>query len=658
MEHGGWRDLDGTNAVCAESEAGLGGCSGRLTLDEAAAYCEAVGARLCTADELGDNEAANTGCNLDGSRVWSSTVCYGDGGLVGHLSQAGSAESLASAPRTCNTDADMLAARCCADVAFYPPAPPLRLLESPNDAHVDSASCNNVSLRWTAPQGDYPADGFVVDWVADWERTSVAVRPKSGASHLSTVDPHATISGLQPGTGYVFWVAARNAAGMGAWSGGISGSTLAARIVPRAPSEPVLTRASATPGAPGSNCTTLRVQIPRSADGSACEAVLSLALQYQSVATRTWSVVKQHLLPGTEVDVDGLDPHTAYSFRLIAFNQAGGSPPSDVVGPFVVGMLPGFEQAQPLAHGTSSTTVHVDWSQLVGSCQGQLAWRVLYRLADSTTGIWKLLSAGHIGTSLRTELACPNGCIFKVSPLVSGFSASSAASEPAYTLPMRSAAAGAARLVLGLAATPDEVALTSQQLQSMESEAAALLEVPRQRVQVVETRPLANAWQVVFDLLPAEGGKAAAGAGVDGLAVTLASMLRAPESKLFLGDIMRHANATAGLRRLVPPTDGSSKYTTVAVLDSPAQPGSTLGTMGLGMVVAMLLAGIGALLYSKSQRQSHGYELPGGDSKMSEQYTIDDEEELIPAAPQPLDNGHSHNGRNGSSDASREVEYF
>ena len=36
--------------------------------------------------------------------------------------------------------------------------------------------------------------------------------------------------------------------------------------------------------------------------------------------------------------VDGLDPKLAYSYRLIAFNQAGSSEPSEVVGPVVVGM--------------------------------------------------------------------------------------------------------------------------------------------------------------------------------------------------------------------------------------------------------------------------------------------------------------------------------
>lgn len=67
--------------------------------------------------------------------------------------------------------------------------------------------------------------------------------------------------------------------------------------------------------------------------------------------------------------------------------------------------------------------------------------------------------------------------------------------------------------------------------------------------------------QVVFDILPETpsakaprdraGYDAGAAAAVDGLAATLASLLRSPESQLFLGDVTRHANGTGGLLRLV-----------------------------------------------------------------------------------------------------------
>jgi hypothetical protein len=54
------------------------------------------------------------------------------------------------------------------------------------------------------------------------------------------------------------------------------------------------------------------------------------------------------------VVVDGLDPKVAYSYRLIAFNQAGSSEPSEAVGPIVVGMKEGFADAQPVAWANPS----------------------------------------------------------------------------------------------------------------------------------------------------------------------------------------------------------------------------------------------------------------------------------------------------------------
>ena len=100
--------------------------------------------------------------------------------------------------------------------------------------------------------------------------------------------------------------------------------------------------------APRAECATLRLRLPEEEQGSGCSAALSLALQYKSPSTRTWSIAKQHLLAGSEVVVDGLDAKLAYSYRLIAFNQAGGSEPSEVVGPVVVGMKEGFADSQPV----------------------------------------------------------------------------------------------------------------------------------------------------------------------------------------------------------------------------------------------------------------------------------------------------------------------
>jgi len=78
-----------------------------------------------------------------------------------------------------------------------------------------------VSLQWEPPHGAYPAEGYVVDWVSDMQRLDgrppAATGSSKGATQRTVLEAHALIGGLQPGTGYVVWVAARNAAGIGAW---------------------------------------------------------------------------------------------------------------------------------------------------------------------------------------------------------------------------------------------------------------------------------------------------------------------------------------------------------------------------------------------------------------------------------------------------------
>ena len=186
--------------------------------------------------------------------------------------------------------------RCCADTQLYPPAPPLVTLEPPRSLHAVASSCTNVSLHWEAPHGAYPADSFVVDMVSDLARLDG--RPPAsdkGATQtqLTVLDAHALVGGLQPGTGYVFWVAARNAAGVGAWSSGLEVTTRPADAPPRAPRAPVLG------SSPRGDCSALRLQLPDEEQGAGCTAALSLALQYKSTSTRTWSIVKQHLLAGS-----------------------------------------------------------------------------------------------------------------------------------------------------------------------------------------------------------------------------------------------------------------------------------------------------------------------------------------------------------------------
>ena len=60
----------GSEFVCGESNGvHLGGCSGLQTWLTAVDHCEAVGARLCTVNELLSDEVRGTGCNKDFKEV-------------------------------------------------------------------------------------------------------------------------------------------------------------------------------------------------------------------------------------------------------------------------------------------------------------------------------------------------------------------------------------------------------------------------------------------------------------------------------------------------------------------------------------------------------------------------------------------------------------
>jgi hypothetical protein len=90
--------------------------------------CQAVGARLCSADELHANEAADAGCGHDNHRVWSSskfltftspgtsnetTVACGANASV---TMAGKSIFAFNYPVRCALHNESLAIRCCADV--------------------------------------------------------------------------------------------------------------------------------------------------------------------------------------------------------------------------------------------------------------------------------------------------------------------------------------------------------------------------------------------------------------------------------------------------------------------------------------------------------------------------------------------------------------
>ena len=593
-ESKGWARV--VNDVCSESSAGLGGCSGKLNLNDAHAFCAAAGARLCTASELSADVAADSGCEYDESRVWSSTLCYGDDGLaIGHYTQAGSAAHLGTAAQQCSVAGESWYARCCADVLHYPPAPPLVVLTAPFGLSVVSQECTQLSIAWSAPVGGhYPHEDFAVAWSA----TKKARPPDASAAQLPHVRSTMTeVSGLTPGAKYTLWVAARNAAGVGAWSEGLSVTTTLSTATPARPEPPTYVDSP--------NCSAIRVELPPMRQ-SGCTAHGSLALQARSPRADgmmpSWQTVRTVEGGGAApriVAAYGLNANVAYSLRLLAVNRAGQSEPSVALSPVAVGDLDSQLKGAPLAKATSSRTLVVDWGHLAGRCQPAARWKLMARGGDNAP--WRVLLSETEGMTARVDgrmPGCAAGCAFKVLPLLPGWTRWSAESEAVATPTLAAPTAGAARVSLQLEADPSEGGLEPARAEAVEEELAAFLDVQGERVVLAECRTLPAASQLVVDLLPPPAGEK--GPTVDVVVARLAALVHAPESKLYSGEATRRTDRSAGLvleadRR--PQADGASVGLRLGPTGKPEKPAAAPGSASAGMAdpAAMMALG-GALL--------------------------------------------------------------
>lgn len=111
-----WPTMGGSASVCGASTVLNGRCSGEVDLFTARRTCSKIGARLCTSDELGGDEAKGTGCKFDCRRVWSSTKCATKSGAQGFISLAGSRKCKDRIPELCEDATSQSAViRCCAD---------------------------------------------------------------------------------------------------------------------------------------------------------------------------------------------------------------------------------------------------------------------------------------------------------------------------------------------------------------------------------------------------------------------------------------------------------------------------------------------------------------------------------------------------------------
>lgn len=95
--------------VCCAATTANGICLESMTFDDAKAFCEAGGARLCTLTELQNNECANRGCQYNSKFGWSTDTC--DGGYMTATNKFYSGK-----PPVCVADTEERIGSCCADV--------------------------------------------------------------------------------------------------------------------------------------------------------------------------------------------------------------------------------------------------------------------------------------------------------------------------------------------------------------------------------------------------------------------------------------------------------------------------------------------------------------------------------------------------------------
>jgi len=144
-------------------------CSGLVDWAEARSYCESIGARLCTMDEVLDDEVAGGGCGYDTELIWTATSCSGSessfyavtGSSTARLSPGTTVQLGSESVCTDADDSGETYARCCADLegcssipTSLPTSRPSRLptpLPSPKPSPLPTAKPSKLPTPLPTP---------------------------------------------------------------------------------------------------------------------------------------------------------------------------------------------------------------------------------------------------------------------------------------------------------------------------------------------------------------------------------------------------------------------------------------------------------------------------------------------------------------------------
>ena len=282
---------------------------------------------------------------------------------------------------------------------------------------VGVAGSSQVALTWTAPANDggSPITGYGIEWSSNGGGAWTRVTSNTGNANTAL-----TVTGLTPGTAYIFRVRANNAVGIGAWSA--NSAAVTPYTVPGAPTNVV--------GAAGSSRVSLTWTAPASNGG---RAISGYGIEWSSNGGGTWTRVTSNTgSADTAFTVTGLTPGTAYIFRVRANNVAGSgawSANSAAVTPYTVPGAPTGVAGVPGVRQIALT-----WTAPANGGSPITGYAVERRPAG--TGTWTRVTSntGSTATSFTvTGLTTGDSYQFRVRAInVAGTSAWSAAS-PAVT---------------------------------------------------------------------------------------------------------------------------------------------------------------------------------------------------------------------------------
>jgi len=296
-----------------------------------------------------------------------------------------------------------------------PPVSP-RTVPGVPTAVVSSPDNGQVSLQWVAPAATGGA--AITDYVVQYSSNAGATWT-TFADGMSTA-ASVVVTGLSNGTGYVFRVAAVNAAGTGGFSAATAATT--PRTVPGVP--------TAVSGTAGNGQVSLKWTAPPSNGGV---AITDYVVQYSVNGGASWAIYNDGTSTGTSATVKGLTNGTAYTFRVAAKNVAGTggfSVASAVVTPRTV---PGVPTAVVGTAGNG--LVSLAWA--APSSDGGAAivdYVVQYSANNGST--WKTFSRAASAATVATVTGLANGTnyVFRVAAVnaagTGAYTAKTAAVKP------------------------------------------------------------------------------------------------------------------------------------------------------------------------------------------------------------------------------------